>query len=112
MLEEKLEVRQLKRKIRFYIGLIQMHKSVKELKEMYQRKKDAFFLAMKTYFRAFKLQKKYQRLRLRNGPDIEARALRISRNCINFVTFNMHGLMQAQAAPKIADFLKDRFAKE
>jgi hypothetical protein len=32
MLEEKLEVRELKRKIRFYVGLIQMHKSVKELK--------------------------------------------------------------------------------
>lgn len=112
MLEEKLEVREVKRKIRFYVGLIQMRKSVKELKDLYQRKKDAFYLAMNFYFRAFKLQKRYQRMRLRNGPDQEARVLRISRNSINFVTFNMHGLMQVQAAPKIADFLRDRLGKE
>jgi hypothetical protein len=67
---------------------------------------------MNTHFRAFKLQLRYKRLRLRNGPNMDARALRIGRNCLNFVTFAMHGLVRDQAAPKIAEFLKDRLAKE
>ena len=112
MLEEKLEVRELKRKIRFYVGLIHMRKCVRELKDLYQARKDAFYIAMNTHFRAFKLQLRYKRLRLRNGPDMDARALKIGRNCLNFVTFAMHGLLREQAAPKIAEFLKDRLAKE
>ena len=35
MLEEKLEVREVKRKIRFYVGLIHMRKCVRELKDLY-----------------------------------------------------------------------------
>jgi hypothetical protein len=95
------------------IGLIHMRKCVKELKDhLFQTRKDAFYIAMNTHFRAFKLQIKYKRLRLRSGPDMDARALKAARNSLNFVTFTMHGLVRDQAAPKVAEFLKDRLAKE
>lgn len=71
MLEEKLEIKELKRKIRLYVGLVTMHHSVKHIASLYQQKKDAFFLALRMYFRAFKVQKKYLRNRLKWGPTMD-----------------------------------------
>ena len=66
---------------------------------------------MKRYFRAMKVQKKYLRNRLKFGPDMETRSTKLARGCLNFIGLSMHGLMEVEARPKIADFLRDRLVK-
>ena len=112
MLEEKLEIKEHKNKIRFFVGLVRLHYSVKEIASLYQKKKDAFFLAMRMYFRAFKVQKKYLRNRLKWGPTMDARSQNVARESLNFVVFSMHGLIEDKARPKILEFLQDRLAKQ
>jgi len=111
MLEEKIEIKELKRKIRLYCGLVTLHFSVKKLAFNYKQKKDAFFLALKCYLRAMKVQLKYLRNRLKFGPDMNTRSIKVARGCLNFIGLSMHGLMELEAKPKIAEFLRDRLVK-
>ena len=69
-----MEIRDKKQKIRFYVGLIQLHNMIKMLVSNYHMKREAYFMMLVRYFRAFRLQRKYLRNILKFGPDMEVRA--------------------------------------
>jgi hypothetical protein len=42
---------------------------------------------------------------------MNTRSTKLARGCLNFLGLSMHGLMEVEARPKIAEFLRDRLIK-